>query len=273
MKTFLLIISLIVFAHFSWALRIVSLSPYLTEELILLNSEDSLVGVTNFSKNKFNLDKEVIGDTLNINIEKIVSLRPDIILVTPMNKMERVRKLEELGIEVKFFPPEKDFKDICRNFLELAKSVKKTDQAEAIIRDVENKLKKLEKLLKDKKYVNVFIEIGNRPLITAGSNCYLNDIIKYAKGKNVAENIGEGFFRVTKEIVLKFNPDIILILTMEKGKGVQDWKKFIFLKAVKNKNIFLVNTDILSRPNPEHFLKAVYILSKIFHPGVKFNED
>lgn len=255
------------------ALRIVSLAPYVTEALILLGAEENLVAVTNFCQEKFNLDKEVIGDSLNINIEKVLFLKPDIIFITAMNKMEQVGKLKRFGIGIKYYPYANNFKDSCRNFLELAKLVGKERRAIKIIEKVSAKLEGLKLVLKSEEDFTVFIQVGYSPLITAGSNCYLNEIIRLAKGKNVAENYGQGFFRISREKVIESDPEAILILTMEEKEYQYDWRKFKYLRAVRENKIYTLDSDIFSRPNPASFVKAVYLLSKILHPEVFKNEN
>ncbi|MDP8253943.1 MAG: helical backbone metal receptor [Candidatus Kaelpia aquatica] len=268
----LIILILGVFLSNAHALRIVSLSPYLTEAILLLDGEDSLVGITTISKELFGIDKEVIGDTLNINIEKIVSLKPDIILATPMNKIERVERIKKLGFRVEYFEIEKSFEDCCSNFMRLAEMMNKAEKARIIIDESKNKLEDLVCKLRSESMKNIFIEVGRKPLITAGRDCYLNDLIKHAGAYNVASGIRGGFFRIAREKVLELDPEYILILSEDHLASSRVWRKYNFLTAVKYENLIKVDDGIFSRPNPVNFVQAVYLLSSKINSEI-LNED
>ncbi|MDP8217022.1 MAG: helical backbone metal receptor [Candidatus Kaelpia imicola] len=254
------------------ALRIISLSPYLTESILLLDGGDSLVGITTISKKLFGIDKEVVGDTLNINIEKVVSLKPDIILATPMNKIERVERIKGLGFRVEYFEIEKSFEDCCNNFMKLAEMINKVEKAKIMIAESKERLGLIARKLKSGSIKNIFIEVGCRPLITAGRNCYLNDLAQYSGAYNVASDIGSSFFRITRERVLELDPEYILILSEDYLASSKAWGEYDFLIAVKNKNLIKVNKNVFSRPNPVNFVQAVYMLSSKINPEI-LNED
>ena len=270
------VLTIVIFLFFirtAHALRIVSLSPYLTESLILLGAGDDIVGITSVSCKMFGLKKDVVGDTLNINIEKILSLKPDVILVTPMNKIGRIQKLDELGIDIEYFPMEKTFDECCGSFLRLAGLVGKEEKARRIIEQSQKKLSAIKNMLKRAEVKRVFIEIGNAPLITAGGNCYLDELIRYAGGVNTAGNIGKGFFRIVREKVLELNPDYIIIISANGKNSLKKWQSFPFLKAVSSNGLIVLNPDIFSRPNPLSFIEAVSILARHIHIGVNVNEN
>jgi len=255
------------------AIRIISLSPYLTESLMLLGAKDELVGITSVSHKMFGLEKEVVGDTLNINIEKILSLKPDVILVTPMNKIGRIQKLNELGIDIEYFPMEKTFDECCGSFLRLARLVGREEKAHRIIKESQERLKAIKNMFEKTEVKRVFIEIGNTPLITAGSDCYLDELIRYAGGRNVADDLDKGFFRIVLEKVLELNPDYIVIISANGGNSLKKWRSFSFLKAVSSNDLVVLNPDIFSRPNPVSFVEAVSILARQIHPEDVFNEN
>ena len=263
----------LLFIRNAQAVRIISLSPYLTESLILLGAEDELVGITNVSHKMFGLEKEVVGDTLNINIEKILSLKPDVILVTPMNKIGRIQKLDELGIGIEYFPMEKTFDECCGSFLRLARLVGKEEKARQVIKQSQEKLEKIENMFKKTEVKRVFIEVGNAPLITAGGDCYLNEVIRYAGGRNAVDNFGKGFFRIVREKVLELNPDYIVIISANGKSSLKKWQSFPFLKAVSSNGLVVLNPDIFSRPNPVSFVEAVSLLARQIHLEGSFNEN
>lgn len=249
------------------ALRIVSLSPYLTESLLLLGAKDELVGITSVGKELFGIEGvEVIGDTLNVNIEKIYALKPDMILVTPMNKVGTIQKLEALGLKVLYFGLEENFQQCCQSFRRLAKLIGKEGRAEEVIEEAREKLDRVKRLLAEVEPKRVFVEIQHRPLITVGGECYLNEMVRYAKGINIAHKLGRGFFRISLEKVLELDPEVIISLNPEgEGLSTSDWGKFGFMRAVKEGRIYFLNPDPFSRPNPLNYVEGVYLLVKVLH--------
>jgi iron complex transport system substrate-binding protein len=253
------------------ALRIVSLAPYLTEELVVLNSQDQLVGITTVGKKLLNLKGiETVGDTLNVNIEKILTLKPDLILATPMNKPTTIQKLKELGFKVKMFGMGKDFKDCCQIFRQIGILVGKEEMAKRIINKVKVELLEIEEKLKVFSKPTVFLVIDYKPLITAGGDCYLDEIIKYAGGGNIADRWGRGFFRINLETIIKADPDFIISIAEEGSEDVLS--QFSNLTAVKENRIYHLDPDPFSRPNPVNFLNAVKLLIEVLHPEFK-NEN
>ena len=253
------------------ALRIVSLAPYLTEELIILEAKDQIVGITSVGKTILNLNEiDTVGDTLNVSIEKILMLKPDLILATPMNKPAVINKLRSLGFNVKVFEMGKDFQDCCSIFLKLSKLVGKEKKANKIIKEINEQLQKLKDRVQKCPKPKVFIIIDNKPLITAGRDCYLNQMIAYAGGINIANKWGRGFFRIGVETVLQANPDFIISICEQ--QNLKYWYRFSSLTAVKNNRVYHLDPDVFSRPNPLNFLRGVELLSFTLHPELK-NEN
>ena len=124
-----------VFADDAYALqgrpkRIISLAPSVTEELYLLGVEDSLVGNTTYCVTPPEaVAKEKVGDITRINLEKIVSLKPDLVLATSLTNSKAIQKLKNLGIEVMIFPAPKNYAYLCDQFLTLGKAVGKEAEA------------------------------------------------------------------------------------------------------------------------------------------------
>jgi len=103
----------------------------------------------------------------------------------------------------------------------------------------------------------VFIQIGAKPLFCAVPETFMEDFIQFSGGKNIAEELKLG--SVTREYVLKQNPDIIFIVTM--GMVAQDekatWISYNSLSASKNKKIFILDADKTCSPTPILFMDAL----------------
>jgi iron complex transport system substrate-binding protein len=248
--------------------RIVCLAPSITENLCQLGARESIAGVTLYCPSDMK-DKQLVGTVLEPNIEKIYSLSPDLVIATKEgNKKETVEKLRELKIRVLVLESEKDFEGICANFIIMGKLVGRERQAEEIINSSKKRLEAVRKKANALEPVRVFWEIGTNPLFTVGDNNFVNDYNSYIGANNIFANIGAGRYpQVSREEVIKRNPDAILLVTMA---GVSDgeiklWEQFKTLRAVINKEIFIVDGKTLFLPTPETFVSGVESIFKLLH--------
>lgn len=247
--------------------RIISLAPSMTEGLYLLGAEDIFVGNTTYCVTPPAARyKEKVGSITKVDLEKVVGLKPDLVLATSLTNPKMIQKLKSLGIEVKLFPAPRNFTSLCDQFLELGKAIGREPQAKEIVKVAEEKVADIKSrtvmLMKPK----VFIEIGTKPLFTANSDYIINDFVKLAGGKNIAEDSRIGVY--SKEEVLRRNADVILIVTMgfvgEAEKKA--WQKFKILNAVKHDRIYIIDSQKVCGPTPVTFANTLAEISALLHP-------
>ena len=247
--------------------RIISLVPSITEQLYLLGVEDKLIGCTVYCQRPPEAKKkEKVGTVIEVNLEKIVSLKPDLVLATSLTNLKATKKLKSIGINLVSFPPPKNFSEICRQFLKLAKLVGKEKEAGEIIIRVKERADSIKKNVKFCKGPKVFVQIGARPLFTVTKHSFINDLIRFAGGINIAGEIEAGYYN--REEVLKSNPDVIIIVTMgvvgEEEKKI--WQDFETLNAAKLNRIYIIDSDKICSPTPVNFVKALEEITRILHP-------
>jgi iron complex transport system substrate-binding protein len=238
--------------------RIISLSPSITENIKILNAENKLVGRTDYCKGLSAIAS--VGTMLEPSLEKIVSLKPDLVLATKDgNRLQSVNKLRELGITV-FVPGESNsWKDIENNFRLCGKLLDKANESEEILKHItaELTIPPPRTLF----WPKVFIQLNVTPLITAGKNTFINDMINYANGINIASDSILPWPILNVEEIIQRNPDIIIISDMgqitEQAKKMWDEERFAGINAVKNQKIFLIESDLLCQPTPLNFINAV----------------
>lgn len=258
--------SAITYARDNSAQRIVSLAPSLTEELYLLGVEDKISGVTTYCLRPASArKKEKVGTVTDVSIEKIVSLCPDLVLTTSLTNPKAIEKIKNLGIKVVNFPQAESFAQLCAQFLKLGKLVGKEREAEEITKKAKERADVIkEEALKLSK-PKVFIQIGARPLFTATNKSFLNDFIEFAGGINIASGAKAGLYSYEK--VLQSNPDIIIIAAMGiAGEEKKVWEKYKSLNAVKNKRIYIIDSDKFCSPTPKSFIEALEEIVDILHP-------
>ncbi len=271
-KIYFLLLSLIfllsanLFADYS---RIVSLAPSVTENLYELGMEKELIANTIYcrdidEKNK----KEKIGTVTEPNIEKIISLKPDLIISTKEgNNKIFIEKLIRLKLPVYVMETVENFDDICNNFLKLAEYLNKKEIGEKIINDIKNEADKISKNKKKNYDIKVFWEVGANPVFTVGKKSYVNDFNKFAGGKNIFADTNNRYPNVNIESVIEKNPDIIILVDMgDVGKEeIKKWKKYKNLSAVKNNKIFMLDAKEIFTPSPKTFLNGLKNLQSKFN--------
>jgi len=247
--------------------RIISLGPFITESLYLLGAGERIIGVTTYCIRPLEAqDKEKIGTVTGISTEKVISLKPDIVLATSLSDRRAVEKLKRLGIKVIKFPLAKNFRELSGHFIKLGKITDTQKQALEILKKAQERIDAVQLRISGLPKPKVFIQVGAKPLFTVTEDSFVNDLIKLGGGINIAANAKTGFY--SREKVIKQNPDVIIIMTMgivgEDEKRV--WKKFKTINAVKNNRIYIMDSYKIGSPTPLTFAETVEELSELFHP-------
>jgi len=250
--------------------KIVSLSPYVTENIYLLGLEKNIIGLTIHDREEIKRGKEIIGTLLEPNIEKIMFLKPDIVIGSKEgNRQEHIEKLNKLGIKTYTLEELFSFEDICKNFITLGKILGRRDKAEEIVKMVKARLKSVESAAeKQKKKKKVFFILGFKPLFTTGNSTYINEAIMYAGGINIFSDVNKKWFPVGIEEVIKRNPDVIIFVTMG-GEEKVLWEWLKDTKAVRNKKVFSIDSIMVCSPTPLSFVETAENLYKF----MSYDED
>jgi ABC-type Fe3+-hydroxamate transport system substrate-binding protein len=237
-------------------MRIVSLAQSLTQNLYYLESDSyQLIGCTSYCKPKKNT--EVVASAVTVNIEKVLTLKPDLVVVTSITKPKTIDKLRDLGIRVELFPTPRNFNEICTQFVELGKLIGATEKADSIVKRSVEKVESLRKKIKPGQSPRMFIQIGANPLYSVYPDLFMNDYFLFAGAKNIASDFKMG--SITREAVMMRNPEIIFVVTMGivGNEEKQIWEKQTMLSASKNKKIFLLDSDEACTPTPVTFAKTL----------------
>lgn len=254
--------------------RIISLGPDITEELYILGAEAKLVGCTVYCRRPPEAEKkEKVGSIIEISLEKVLALNPDLVLAISLTSPILKEKLKGLGIRVMTFNSPKSLREICEQFLELGRITGKEREAEEIILHVTQKNTSIKERTEGLKKPRVFVQIGIKPLVTINNNSFINDFIEYGGGINITKNLKNTHY--SRERVLKDNPDVIIIATMgincENEK--KTWQKFKTLNAVKDDRIYFIDSELLCSPTPLSFVETLKEVSKILHPKILHPQD
>lgn len=252
--------------------KIVSLIPSNTEIAFALGLGNEIVGVSDYDNYPEEAaSKEKIGG-MEINLEKIISLNPDLVLAhgsSAHNSTEGLQQLRDSGITVIVINNAENFEQVYDSILMIGKATGETEKAETLVSEMKGKLEEIKTTaagITDKK--TVFVEVSPAPEIyTPGNNTFMNEMITIINAENAAGD-QEGWVKIDQEAMIERNPDVIVttygyysedpvgqVLSRE---GWQD------VTAVKSEQVFDVHSDIVTRSGPrliegvEELAKAVY---------------
>ncbi len=247
------------------AKRIVSLVPWVTKSLYLMDEQNRLVGCTSFCPVEASDHIPIVANAMNVNLEKTVMLKPDVVIASSLVNPETIDNLKRLGIKVISQPYPNSFEEICSCFIQIGELVGQGAKAKEIVAQQKVRLTKLKAGIPVGKNPNVFIQIGAKPLFCAVPNTFMEDFIRFSGGKNVAAELKLG--SVTREYVLKQNPDVIFIVTM--GIVAQEekdtWMKYTSLSASKSRKVFILDADKTCSPTPILFVDALEEIIKLMY--------
>ncbi len=246
-----------VFGFSQTAKRVISLAPSITENLYLIGAQDEIVGCTSFCAQAIADGKEQIGSTVDINIEKILKLKPDLVFAMLLTKPQDIETMRRLGIKVEIIPSPKNFEEICTQTIQIAKLTGNEKVAKMIVeksKQTVDSLIHLSRRIPEKQ--KFFFQLGANPIFTVLENTFMNDYILFCNAENIISNLTKG--SITRESVLMKNPDVIFVATMG-GFGKQEkeiWQSYKGLNAARNNKIFLIDSETSCSPTPVNFARA-----------------
>lgn len=242
--------------------RIISLVPSLTESIYYLDAQSKLIGCTSYCTIAKDDNKEIVASAVKPNIEKIVKLKPDLVLVSGLTDPKDIATFKKFGIAVEMFQTPKSFEEICQQFVDMGVLVGNEQNALRVVKESKEKVDRIRSQLKWNVTPKIFFQIGADPIFAVLSDTFMDDYITFLGGKNIAANLKQG--TVGREFVMTQNPDFIVIAAMgivgEEEKIV--WSKYTNLSAAKNNRIFIIPAEIACQPTPIAFVKTMEELVK-----------
>lgn len=257
--------------------KIISLIPSNTEIVYALDSGDAIVGVTDFDNYPEEaMSKEKVGG-IEFNIEKMISLKPDLVLApgsTADTAKEGLQQLKDAGIAVVVVNDAQSFEEVYQSIEMIGKSIGETEKAAELVDSMKNsftELKKKAESIKPEEQKTVFVEVSPEPEIyTAGNHTFINEMLELIGAKNAAGDM-EGWPKVDPEVMVERNPDVIVTTygyytekPVEKVLARKGWNN---VKAVKDQQVFDVHSDLVTRSGPR-LAEGAEVLAKAIYPDV-----
>lgn len=261
--------------------RIISLVPSATEVIFATGAGDKLVGVTEYCTYPPEArEKEIVGgySAETIILEKLIYLNPDLVIVGGEYHSTVISALEKSGIAA-FSMDMQSIEDIYAGLAFIGFITENQDIAENRIKymkDKEQQIRSMVSEIPENLRITVFWEVWSDPLMTAGRNSFINELIETAGGINIFSDFDTEFPVISAENVIYSNPEAI-IKNSHNSTYTDDIKNRLgwdTISAVKNNRIYLLDEDIISRPGPRIII-ALGLISKNLYPDFykKYFED
>ena len=250
--------------------RVVSLSPAVTEIIYALGAQDILVGRTDFCEYPAEaLDIPSIGGISNLNIESIMSRNPDLVISGSMVGKKVTDQMDAMGIPMVCVIEKPHFEALYDNIAAIGRLVNKKSAADSLIDNIKLVIEKLiahndnsqfstlNSQLPSVYYVVGFGASGN---FTAGGNTFINDIIRMAGGRNIAEDI-EGW-SYSLEALVQEDPDYIIV-RREDSAAFCGMKPYNRLSAVRNGHVIGIVSGTLDLQVPRNIDAILYLRQRM----------
>ncbi len=245
------------------AQRIITLSPHTTELVYAIGAGNQIIATTRFSDYPVEArNLPTVGDVQQLDIEKIISHHPDLIVLWPSGSASRqVNELVKTGIPVYRTHPRKlaDIPADMEKLGRLSGHQKEGDESADKWRD---QLENLRQQYGASQKIKVFYQVYDRPLYTIGGTQIIDEAIALCGGENIFNDIHVLAPILSVETVLARNPDAIISTGgMSGGNGLALWKHFPELNAVKTDSLYFLDSDLISRPGPR-MVQGIQLLCK-----------
>ncbi len=232
--------------------RIVSLAPSNTEILFSLGLGEKIVGVTEYCDYPEEAkEKEQIGGFSTVNVEKVLTLEPDLILATGGVQFEIVEKLRDLGLKVVVIDA-KNIDEILENIILVGRITGSDDSAELLVTQLKSRIEAVEQEVTGAKTTRVAYILWGDPLMVAGKDTFIGDLIILAGGENVFSDAAVQYPKISMESMIDRNPEVLINgdhsgIELKDLRSRPEWRE---ISAVKDNHLYTIDADMVSRQGP-----------------------
>lgn len=261
------------------AQKIIVFSPSVLEIFAGLNAMDKVAEVDNWSvQNNDPLAKgfKGAGDANGINFEVVTKINPDLIIVVgssyASNSSNDFGKLAQLGFTV-YMSNSTSLEGTYSEIENIGKLIGKEKEGKILSSSLKTQVEDIYSKVKDiseNSKPTVFYMVWNDPLMSAGKNTFVDELIEKAGGTNIVARDGlTDWPEYSLEKLISNNPDIIIApisLAANPDVILKD-KKFATISAVVNKKVYSIPDNPISRPN-QNVIKGLSMMSMAIHPEI-----
>ncbi len=246
--------------------KVICYSPELAEILYAIGAGDTLIGRSEYCDYPEEITKvKAVGDILNINLESVMEMKPDLVLLSSMASKELVSSLNSKGITALQLDADTSAEGVYTYIEAMGKIFDKENKAEELIKSMKEDIEEIKNKTKslDKPLVYFVVSAGEYDSGATGDT-FIGELLELAGAENVAKDGTNWMYSIEK--LLEKNPDIIICSKLyDTKKLIMQTEGYKDLEAVKNGKIIEVDENIFYRQGPR-MTEAILELAKQFHP-------
>jgi iron complex transport system substrate-binding protein len=249
--------------------KIISVAPSITELVYALGKGDELLGRTDYCDYPAEAESvQSIGSLTDPNIEKIIEIKPDIVIASTHFKDDVAKQLEDLGIKIVVFKDSKTIDGAYESINQLGQILNAQAKAKEVIDSNKKKIEEIKEKVKDAKIPTAYyvVGFGKTGDFTATGDTFISEMLTIAGGKNIAQDATA--WKYSLEKIIENDPEDIIIsknfVMKDKFISTDGYKE---LSAVKNNKVFEIDDNLVNRQGPR-IAEGVEALAKILHPDL-----
>lgn len=244
---------------------VVSIAPNLTEMMYALDASDKLIARSDYCDYPEEaLSLESVGSLYEPDVEKVLSLQPDLVIVSTHFDDETAQKLADLGVKVLTLYEETDMDGVYTMIETLGEALNKNAEAAAVIEEMQSTIADVEEKVADLDQPSVYYVVGYGEYgdYTATGETFVAQMLEAAGGDNIAKDATG--WSITLEEIIEADPDIIIIKEDSKDDFMAN-ENYAELTAVKEGHVYSLDVNMLERQGVRNG-EGIKALAEIFHP-------
>ena len=246
------------------ALRVISMAPHATELLFAAGGGARVVGAVDYSDYP-EAAKRIprIGSNREVDVERIMALKPDLIVAWMHGSSERqIELVRRLGIPIYLSDPQ-TLEGIPASLLRLGQLMGTEAAAQPAAAELRTQLASLRTRYAGRSPVRTFYQVWDKPLYTLSGKHIITDALRLCGGENIFHTLPVTAPVVTLESVLQSDPEAIFGTAEKNYGGVNLWRQYPTMTAVRNENLFTVDGNLLNRAGPRMIAGAAVMCEKL----------
>jgi iron complex transport system substrate-binding protein len=248
--------------------RVISLAPNLTEIVFAVGGGDRLVGNTSYCDYPAEAKSvQKVGDTLHPSLERIIALRPQVVLISTASQLEVfTQQLQNQNIAV-FVTDPHDLDGVFRSIEQIGQILGQAEQAMSVVKNLRERATAVEQAVQHAQPVRVFYQLSAEPLYTAGHDAFVTDLMRRAGAASVTADVPGAWPKYSSESALAAKPEAIILPTggsMGAGNSTVAEALRRSPAAIAGR-VYKINDDHLARPGPRA-VNGLEELARALHP-------
>jgi iron complex transport system substrate-binding protein len=232
-------------------LRVVALMPSIAEDLYAVGAGSQVVAVSAFTDLPQARNLPRVGDVNSIDVERIVALRPDVVIGIP-SQTRQTEPLRRAGLRVVLLPDD-TYNEIFKNLRAIGELAGHQAEATATIVRLQRETAQLQaRTRRFARHPSVFVVLGSTPIWTAGSTSYITTLIELAGGVNAAGDLHAAYSEYSAEALLRAAPDMLISDPAVHLDAVLDREPWRSLRAVALHRVYSMDPRLVLQPGPNY---------------------